>query len=353
MAGICSVVLAIVTWAGGPITPLALLAIYLTVVWINKFAFAILDAAANGEATTPVPSTEMLGPFTDMRSWVHPVLAAGIAALLYFVPQVSHAPVLIAALLLFPASLGAIVVSDRIQDAVNPLALWHMLRGLAHYYLLLLLGMAVIVALAWLSTLAPLLRVLHIAAIELAFLGVYALTGGMLHARRNELAFMPRRSPERLAQKEDAARLAARQRAVDEIYTGVRVRKYPQAIAALNQWLDGTGEKQLVIDLHAIIDSGAGWSDPRGYGMVLRALITRFLGRRQHALALTVAEAALKASPAFAPEPEAETLELVRYAAQTGRKRLAIRLANNAAGAMPSAALQALQQELSGPDAKP
>jgi hypothetical protein len=351
LVAISCLVLTVVLGVGGPITPFAWLATYIVVVWMNKFSFALLDAAANGETVTPVPSVEMLGPFTDPRSWVHPGLGAGVVFLQYFLPHHAGLIVLAVSLLLFPASLGAIVLSDHLLDALNPLAMWRMLRGFAQYYLLLLLGMALIALLGWLSLGAPLLRLLHYAAIELAFLCIYALLGGMMFLRRIELGFSPRKSPERIAEMQAAQDLLARQRAIDEIFTAVRVRRFAEAATLLNKWFDAASERQRVLDLHAIIEAGAKWSDLRGYGVVLRALITRFLSLRLHAMALTAAEAALKHAPTFSTESVAEALELARYAAHTGRKRLAMQIAGNAveaAGSNAPAELKALQLQLAG-----
>jgi hypothetical protein len=63
---------------GGPpeLKPFRLLLIYILLSWLNKYAFALLELAANGSRDAPVASAEMLGPFGDARAFIHPTLAA-------------------------------------------------------------------------------------------------------------------------------------------------------------------------------------------------------------------------------------------------------------------------------------
>ena len=59
----------------------AIVLIFLSLSWLNKYAFALLDAAANGRREAPVASVEMLGPFNDMRVYVHPLLLLVVSGL--------------------------------------------------------------------------------------------------------------------------------------------------------------------------------------------------------------------------------------------------------------------------------
>jgi hypothetical protein len=67
-------------------------------------------------------------------------------------------------------------------------------------------------------------------------------------------------------------------------------------------------------------------------------------------LAMTAAEAGLKAAPDFAPDTEATALALVRYALHTGRRKIARALLDNfltsVAGQQISSELRTLQQAL-------
>ena len=133
-------ILALVTRYGGAMGFISIIPIYMMMVWLTQFAFTMIDDVANGRREAATATQEMLSPFGDARCWVHPALAAAIALTLFFFPQVPPTPVLVAAWLLFPASIGAIAVSSRVFDALNPVALWQVMRGLGPYYLLLLGG---------------------------------------------------------------------------------------------------------------------------------------------------------------------------------------------------------------------
>ena len=105
-------------------------AIWLLLVWLTQFAFTLIDDAANGVQETEAATAEMLSPFGDPRCWVHPALAAAVAIALVLQPEIPRLPVLVVGALLFPVSIGAIAISGRARDALNPFAMVRMLRGL-------------------------------------------------------------------------------------------------------------------------------------------------------------------------------------------------------------------------------
>ncbi|RYG71275.1 hypothetical protein EON77_13040, partial [bacterium] len=115
---------------------------YLGLSWTNKYAFVLLDQAANGRFQAPVATVEMLGPFGDVRAWVHPVLAVALAVLAAKLGSPAGLVFATLGALLLPASIAAIAVSSRSLDAVNPLALWQTMRGFGVLYGLLLAASA-------------------------------------------------------------------------------------------------------------------------------------------------------------------------------------------------------------------
>jgi hypothetical protein len=345
-----ALVITVVRSVGGDINPLTLLATYIVLMWLNRVAFAMLDAAANGERQAPVASVEMLGGvWSDPRSWVHPLLAAGVVVALLLQPKIPALPVIIGAAALFPLSLAAIVFTDRMIDAVNPLALWRTLRGLAQGYLILLCALALCVGTAWVLwrlPVWPLLRYLVAALLVFCF---YAFTGGVLFWRRNALGFSPRHSPERTEEKQEAERAVALQRVVDDVFIAVRARKLSQAMTALNAWFDTVPADRRSRDLQAVLCAGPLWNEPRGLLALMDALIEKFCAERQVPLALGVAEQAMKQSPQFLPARFECTAALIRHAAHNGRRRFALQLLETAAaraGEENAQALAALRAEL-------
>jgi hypothetical protein len=315
---------------GHSLHPLSILVTYLLLSWLNKYAFALLDEAANGRSEAPVASVEMLGPFTDARVWVHPALAGGVWLLTTLVSPVQGVAVLAVVALLWPLSLAALAISPRMIDTLNPLVLWQVLRGLGGMYLLLVLatvgtGLAIGLLLNGQGWVLP----RHL-AMELLLLCFYAVVGGALHHRRNALGFDPHQSPEREANRLEQDRLQRRQSMLDEAYTAGTVRDLPRAAAVISRWLADVDATCLARDAEAIVVQAAHWPDERAACAVLRAVISHGLRVKQGALALRAAETALQRVPGFTPSTAAETLALAEFAQQTGRPRLAQALRENA-----------------------
>jgi hypothetical protein len=292
----------------------------------------------------------MLSPFGDPRCWVHPALAAAIAILLYWAPQIPQLPVLVAAWLLFPASIGALAVSGSVFDALNPLAMWRVLRGLGPFYVLLLVALLLGAALLSWVVRTDMWSVARFALCELILLESYALIGGTLHLRRLELGFEPVSSPERELEQVEIERQLRRQKVFDDVYGKLRVRETPKAIAAAREWFESLPNIELQRDLAALLEASRSWGEPRLFGNFAQGLVTLFLAARQPGLALATAEEAARQASGFAPAMESDAIALAQYAQQTGRKGVARTLLRNFSAKLkdqsPGADLLALQRQL-------
>jgi len=328
--------LALVGSIGGSIAPLTILSTYILLSWINKYAFALLDHAANGGTEAPVASVEMLGPMGDWRAIVHPMLAAFVSILAWWLHGFTPAYVALAALPLFPASVGALAISHQFLDAINPLSLWRTARDLGAQYLVLLammLGIGIVVVL--LLRLGVTRVVLYV-AVELLVLAFYAAIGGALHDRRIDLGFDPLNSPERQSEREAAEHVRQRQAMLDAVYTSTHAGNYVEGPKRLKDWFTGP-DAQLVPDAHATARQVLAWQKDRAVAETLRVLTSHCLEARQPAVALSTADAAVGRVPTFAVATEAEATALAQYASQTGRRGLARRLLENYAAAHPEA----------------
>ncbi len=336
--GLSALLLALINGSGPSIAPLTVLANYLLLSWLNKYAFALLDQAAHGGSEAPVASVEMLGPFGDWRAWVHPLLGSGIFLLVSRVSlPVPPLLVVAVALALWPASLAALAISHFAPDAINPVSLARAAIGLAGGYLALLAALAVAAALAAWSTRWGLPRVARFALWELLLLGFYAAVGGAIHQRRLALDFEPRHSPERKAERDQGERRARRQAMLDEAFTATRVRDLPRAAALLQDWLRAGPAALLADDVHAILAQSSRWPEARAFGLAARTVLAHCLATRNLPLALQAAEAALTRLPQFAPDAAEQAAQLAAFARDTGRPRLAQTLADNAAARPPGA----------------
>jgi hypothetical protein len=347
---ISSLILALITRGQGAAILMSILPIYMMLVWLTQFAFTMIDDVANGRREAATATAEMLSPFGDARCWVHPALAAIIGSVLYWLPQLPHAPVLVAAWLLFPASIGAIAVSSRVIDALNPVAMWQVMHGLGPYYVLLLVATLLAGLLGVWVVQSDLWSVAKFALCELILLEVYALIGGTLHQRRLELRFDPISNPERELEAAEAERELRRQKVFDDVYRKLRVRETPKAVAAAREWFDSLPNVELQRDVAALLEASRSWSEPKAFGNFAQGMITQLLVARQPGLALATAEEATRQASAFAPTLEGDVVALARYAQQTGRKGLARALLRNFVAKSkeqaPGAELLALQQQL-------
>jgi hypothetical protein len=336
--GTTSLILGLVLSVGGIAVMLAIPAMALLLIWFTQFTFTLIDDAVNGKKETATASVEMLSPWGDMRCWVHPVLTVLIGTALMLQPQIPRMPVLAACALLFPASLAAIALTGRATDALNPLALAKVMRGLAHYYVLAVLWVTLCVALGILVTKSGMWIFLQLAAQQLLLLLICAFIGGAVYIRRVELGFEPLVSPERVALREEQDMSAQRQRMIDTVFGEVRVRRQAEAFATVRQWLEKTPAHQLPGDVKALLGAGASWTEKRGFAFLLRDLVPLLISLRQPGLAFAAVEAGLAAAPGFTVESESAAVMMIRYALQTGRKRLAATLlANFTSGATHAA----------------
>ena len=328
----------------------SLAAIWMLLVWLTQYALHIIDDAANGVREAQTASVEMATAFLDARAWVHPTLAVAIAVMLYLNPSWPRIPVLIGAAILFPASLGASAMTGHALHALHPGEIARVMRGMGVFYPLVVafvLGCALVGLLIAQHTDS---RFIVVASMEMLVLLAYAGLGGALYLRRLELGFEPRQSPERVAERAESGRQAERQRFVDELYKDLRVRESARAAGNAARWLRESQPEHLKGDLHAIIEAGRRWSEPREYPRMLRGLIPVLLEMKQPALAFALVEAGLAAAAQFAPATEAEALQLIRYAQHTGRRRAARQLLENFLAANsatpPGAALLALKSAM-------
>ena len=325
-------------------------AIWLILVWLTQYALVLIDDAANGSHETRAASVEMATAMLDARAWVHPALAVAVGVLLYLHPDWPRLPVLLVAALLFPASLGASAMTGHAVHALHPGEMARVIRGLGIWYPVVVLFVLACALLGVLVARRADSMILIVASAEMLLLLAYAGMGGVLYVRRRELGFEPRKSPERVAQREEEARHGVRQQFIDDLYKDLRVRESARAARDAGRWLQAAKPEHLKGDLHALLEAGRHWAEPREYPRMLRGLIPLLLEMKQPSLALNLADAGLAATPKFAPAAEPEAVLLIRYAQQTGRGRLAQTLLDNYLGGTPApqpgAELRALQLAL-------
>jgi hypothetical protein len=161
----------------------------LLLIWLFNYADVLLQQIANGAREPPVLAIEMLNPVNEQRPLLQlAIVLAVYGALrllaLYLSPVLAVALEILAGIAL-PASIGALGVGSSFLQAINPLALWQVMRSLhmAHAAIvavLLLYGLS----LSLLASRSLLPWWLLIPAAQFAWLSVFSLIGGSLYERR-------------------------------------------------------------------------------------------------------------------------------------------------------------------------
>lgn len=297
----------------------------LLLLWLCNYAYVLLEQIANGASEPPVLAVEMLNPLNEHR----PLLQLAIMLLVYGVlkllawwlsPALAIALGVLAASAL-PASIGALGAGDSVLQAVNPLALWHIVRALGLAYA----GMVAVVLLEalglWqLEARSLLPRWLLVPTAQFAWLSVYALIGGALYERREALGHDAIDTPERRAERVRLARERERERFMDTIYGEARGGNLAAA------WLSIEGE--LARQQHAfefydwMLERLRGLDDPGLARRLAQHYVTRAL-TRDNARVTRLVQRCLADDASFRPRSAAETLRVAELARLGGDRRTA------------------------------
>jgi hypothetical protein len=338
---ICALLLMLLSASG----IIAMIPIIMLLSWLFKYGFAILEHVAHGQSDAPVFSHELLGPF-DARPWVQAAMCAAAFLLTRYLEPAAGRLVTVGACLILPAWIAVLGTSDHLYQAFNPLALWRMLRGLGAYYLivLLLIGAAALIFVS--VNLVPLWLTVRYALMELCILACYSVIGEAIYARRLELGFAARSSPERKQDREVQERDNLRQQAIDGIYAAVNSRQYVEASARLESWLATVAMAHIGEDAQTITAATVLWRNDPGAMVVLQALVAWLLGKSRSVDAVEVTRSALIRLPAFALPTEPATLALAEAARSLGQPRFAFKVLENFAQHYPQIALSTRALEL-------
>jgi hypothetical protein len=232
----------------------------------------------------------------------------------------------IAATLLLPASVAVLGASRNFFQALNPYALVRVAKILGVLYLKVLAIVVVIcAALAWFVTREVWLS-FKVAAVQFALLAIFNVIGGALYERRDELDLDVVHSPEIDAEKEAHERAHKLARVLDEIYAGVRVRKYAAIPPALDAWFSDVEREELRQDASQIVTAVQSWNDVKALQQIANSLIGRLHDARLAGEALDVLESAQAQVAALQLDTPERAVQLAELAIAAGRRGLARRL---------------------------
>ena len=290
--------------------------------WVLKYCYVLIEHLADGAIEPPVMSTEMLSP-TEIRPWVQLALVVlGVLACsaLQGGAQIALAVALLA---LLPATIAVLGIGEPFFQAVNPLMLFRLIRGLGPYYLLILASILIYALLLALLSRLNLWSIFWHAAILICEVSFFGLIGGCMYLRRHQLGIEPSRSPERTAAREEGERVKVRARMIDDVFQQVRMGKHVEATRPLAQWLKNLDGPTAVLDAQHVASQAIGWDNVGGLNTIGSTLIRHLLRAGRPDAALDIFTRLRRRLPTLTLDSADDLRTLADYAEGAGHDELA------------------------------
>ena len=290
-------------------------------IWILKYCYVLVENLADGATEPPVMSMDTLSPF-EARPWAQLAIIV-VAAWLCILVGGTAAWVLGAFfLLLLPASIAVLGIGEPFYQAVNPLTLFRMIRGLGLQYLLILVSIPIYLGIMALLQRLGVWALFLNAAQLLCQISFFSLIGGSMYLRRGQLGSEPSRSPERTAAREETERVKLRAQMIDEVFQQVRMGKHVEATRPLAQWLRDLDGPTAALDAQYIAAQALGW-DTSSLNTIASTLIRHLLRAGRPDTALTIFERLRQRLPTLTLDSADDLRTLADYADSAGRNELA------------------------------
>lgn len=340
-----SVLAVVATYAGLLGIPLALLLFF----GFFSYAFALLDAIVAGAAEPPVLTIEMMNPVGEYRPLM--VLIVVVALFFasnsasYWVGTVGASLLGFAVLLILPAVLARHAVTGSLLQAFDVRRCVLLMLRLRGDYVLILLSAAVLYWLGYLVMMwSALPLILRIAAVLYAWLALFAVIGGVIFERREELGLSDADEPEvnELDPTGDIER--QRNRLTDRLYAEWRGGAHRNAWQTVTVHLQQSADP--LTELRWLYERIARWPDQGLANRLAQELLPLLLDRRLHGETLELLRERLQASTDFRSLKSADLLRLVRLGLEGGDRAAARALLKDFSRLYPDDPLQASATEL-------
>ncbi len=288
--------------------------------WFFKYAYILFDHTVRGFDEPPTLDIQMVNPLSEMR----PLAQVVILGLIFFTVKLTWAylgfPAALALALtcvfFLPASVAVLGLDSHILKAMNPIAWFHLVRGLGLLYLAVLLVIVGYgVALDLLSILGLWLPI-DLALWMFAVLSVFSFLGGAIYERRDALDVVTWASPERTADRMSNEQRREHEAMVLEAYGSMRSNNHIRSWQLMSDWLKSRDDQPE--DYAWLCERTANWDDPRYITRLTEERVARLLGLKRTGEALDVVSRRLSADPAFRPKSAADTLTIAQLAARGG-----------------------------------
>lgn len=291
--------------------------------WLSIYGYVLLEHVAHGAREPPVLSIDMVNPVGEQRPLIQLAIVAAvwlaIRALAPHIGAAGTAALEALALAALPACVAVLAMADVFWQAVNPLAIWQVVRALGASYLLIV-GVALVAAccLAGLKA-SGMLPPWQLQALAIyAWLAMFSLIGGAMFEHRAPLGLEAMHAPERIAQRLQRQLDGERDRFVDGVFGQARSGNLRGAWQSIEGRLEA---EQHASDAYAWLHRRlALHEDQRLASRLGQAWIHRLLGR-DNGRVVELARERLGRDASFHPRTQAETLrvaDLLRMAGQRG-----------------------------------
>ncbi len=287
------------------------------------YSFVLVEHVAHGAHEPPVLALEMVNPVSEHRPLLLLAIIAAvwlaIRALSPHIGALATAALEALATAALPACVAVLAIADTFWHAINPLAIWHVLRALGTSYLMIV-GVALLAGLGLVGVAGTgALASWELYALGLyAWLALFALIGGALFEHRASLGLEAMHAPERLAQRLQAQLDAERDHFADGLFAQARGGNPRGAWESIEQRLEAEQHQN---DAYEWLNARLGrHEDQRLASRLAQAYIHRLLGHNNGRV-VELARERLGLDPGFHPRTHAETLrvvDLLRLAGQRG-----------------------------------
>ena len=318
MVGIFSMVLSLCLFFGS----YGLFGAWFLQVWIFKYCYVLVEHLAEGATEPPVMDTDMLS-IGETRPWIQATLVVVGGWSCYLIGGATGVTLGIVMVALFPATVAILGFGEAPWQAINPVTLWRVIRGLGPYYLLMLLGLAVGAGIVWVLTRIHLWGLVENAIALWCEVAFFSFVGASIYLRREQLGYEPSKSPERSAARAEAERLKERARMVDDVFQQVRIGKHVDATAPLAKWLRDLDAEHVSKDAYYIAEQSLKWESPAALNPIGSTLIRHLMRFGRPDAALAVFEILRSRSPHFTMDSAHDLRTLAEYAENHGREALA------------------------------
>jgi len=296
--------------------------------WLFKYAYVLLEQVSHGAREPPVLSIEMVNPASELRPWIQLAIVAVVyLALRALSGYLGTTLTLIlegVAFAALPASIAVLGVASVFWQAINPLALWHVVRTLGLSYL----GIVAVVliygyGIAALAAYAVLPGWLINAVYVFALLSLFSLLGGSLFEAREALGHEAMHAPERAADKTQRQVDRERTEFIDAAYAQARSGNLAGAWQTIDKRL--TAHHRDPETYHWLLERLERLDDSRLANRLAQDQIRHALGR-DNGRVVEIVQRRLALDALFRPRSAAETVRVAQLMRLSGDRGSAQRL---------------------------